>query len=170
MSDYDLDTLDAIIDENLWQAARDGLDDDAVADLLLRHRDGVMCDGLARHAGFEREVATDGGLSRRRFLGAAAALSTLATGTSGTVAAEGDNESDNTDEEEEDIFTSLELPELYDFETSYSIRTYENDPNADVALSLGGDFGGVRMEMTADRAEQLADDLREAAQDGGSDD
>jgi hypothetical protein len=77
MSEYDLDTLDAIIDENLWQAARDGLDDDAVADLLLRHRDGVMCDGLAEHVGFEREVATDGGFSRRSFLGAAAALAAL---------------------------------------------------------------------------------------------
>ena len=33
---YDPETLDAIIEENLWQAARDGLDDDAVADPLLR--------------------------------------------------------------------------------------------------------------------------------------
>lgn len=165
MSDYDLDTLDAIIEENLWQAARDGLDDDAVADLLLRHRDGVMCDSLAGHVGFKRELVTDGGFSRRRFLAAAAALSTLAVGTFGTVAAEGDETGDA-----EDIFTSLELPEMYDFETLYSIRTYENDPNADVALSLGGDFGGIRMEMTADRAEELADDLREAAREGGSDD
>lgn len=67
MSDYDLDTLDAIIEENLWQAALDGLDDHAVADLILRHRDGVICDGLAGQVGFEREVATEGGLSRRRF-------------------------------------------------------------------------------------------------------
>lgn len=77
MSDYDLDTLDAIIEENLWQAARDGLDDDEVADLLLRHRDGVICNGLADHVGYERDVATDGGFSRRTFLGAAAALAAL---------------------------------------------------------------------------------------------
>lgn len=169
MSDYDLNTLGAIIEENLWQAACDGLDDDAVADLLLRHRDGVMCDSLAGNVGFKRELVTDGDFSRRRFLGAAAALSTLAVGTSGTVVAEGDEKSDETGDAE-DIFTSLELPEMYDFETSYSIRIYENDPNADVALSLGGDFGGIRMEMTADRAEELADDLREAAREGGSDD
>jgi hypothetical protein len=48
-SDYDLDTLDAIIEQNVWQAAHDGLDDE-VADLPLRHRDGIICDGLAGHA------------------------------------------------------------------------------------------------------------------------
>lgn len=167
MSDYDLDTLDAIIDENLWQAARDGLDDDAVADLLLRHRDGVMCDGLAEHVGFEREVATDGGFSRRRFLGAAAALSAFSVGAPSTATA--DSGDGDEPDGEEDFFTSLELPELHDFDTSYNVHTYENDPNVDVALSLGGEFGGVRMEMTADRAEQLADDLREAAQAGDTD-
>jgi len=107
-------------------------------------------------------------MQRRQFLGAAAALSTLGVGTSGTVAAEDDEKKDDT-ADAEDIFTSLELSKMYDFETSYSIRTFENDPDADVALSLGSDFGGIRMEMTADRAEQLADDLREAAQEGSSD-
>ena len=59
--------------------------------------------------------------------------------------------------------TTIELPELYDSDTEYSLQEYPNDPAAQVALSLSGRFGSVRIEMSSDRATQLGDDLREAA-------
>lgn len=86
---------DAIIEENLWQAAGDGLDDDAVADLLLRHRDGVVCNGLDDHVGLKREVATDGGVSRRKFLGTAAAATAGVPIVSGEGSAESPTRSTN---------------------------------------------------------------------------
>lgn len=51
-----------------------------------------MCNGLADHVGFEREIATDGGFSRRRFLAAAAALSGLPVSTAEVVADSGSND------------------------------------------------------------------------------
>lgn len=100
----DLETLDAIIEENLSQAARDGLEDQEVADLLLRHRDGVICDGLAGHVGFEREIATDGGVSRRQFLGAAAVA------TAGIPVASAEGSADSTDEVHESPDLSNDYP------------------------------------------------------------
>jgi len=104
-------------------------------------------------------------MQRRTFLGGAAALSSLPVGATGTVAADSGGDSDPEADDGYDFFTSLELPELHDIDTSYSIRTYENDPNADIALSLGGEFGSVRMEMTSERAEELAEELLAAAQE-----
>jgi len=52
MDGYDEQTFEAIIREHLHHAARAGLDGDAIAGILLNHRDGVMCKGLAEHAGY----------------------------------------------------------------------------------------------------------------------
>lgn len=63
MAGYTLDTLDAVLTENLDQAAREGLDADTVADLLLRHRDRIACDGLATYADHEADVRSVSDLS-----------------------------------------------------------------------------------------------------------
>jgi len=137
---YDLETLDAIIEENLWQAARDGLDDDAVADLLLRHRDGVVCNGLADHAGLNREVATDGGVSRRKFLGTAAAA------TAGVSIASGEGSAESTDEVHESPDLSNDYPNTRRMKggTGHALTgIYAPDTWSRSTRAESEDFGGV---------------------------
>jgi len=53
MGDFDPSTFDAVIREQLHAAAREGADGEEIAEILLRHRDGIEQRGLAEHAGFE---------------------------------------------------------------------------------------------------------------------
>lgn len=139
-SNYDLDTLDAIIEENLWQAARNGLDDGAVADLLLRHRDGVVCNGLDDHVGLKREVATDSGVSRRKFLGTAEAA------TAGVPIVSGEGSAESTDEVHESPDLSNDYPNTRRMKGGtghaltgiYAPETWSRSTRAE-----SEDFGGV---------------------------
>jgi hypothetical protein len=53
MGEYDAETFDAILRENLHTAARVGLDGDEIAAILLDHRDGVLWKGLEEHTGYQ---------------------------------------------------------------------------------------------------------------------
>ena len=122
-------------------------------------------------SGTECELQTDGGVSRRVFLGAAAALSALPV--VGGSAAATDSESDEDvqeDSEEPDTLNAGFHADRFDFDASYRLRTYQDDPEAQVGLEIGAEFGGIMLEMTSERAEQLAEELLEAAQAGGRDD
>lgn len=52
MSDYDAETFDSVLGENLHAAAAAGLSDETVAQILLEHRDGIEQHGLETHAGY----------------------------------------------------------------------------------------------------------------------
>ncbi len=180
---------DAIIEENLWQAAGDGLDDDAVADLLLRHRDGVVCNGLDDHVGLKREVATDGGVSRRKFLGTAAAA------TAGVPIVSGEGSAESTDEVHESpdlsndypntrrmkggtghALTGIYAPETWsrstraeseDFGGVTELEFYQHALQWGMGISLKIRKGDVEMSISfdVDRAEMFGRWLIEAARD-----
>ena len=115
----------------------------------------------------DSEPRTDGGVSRRVFLGAAAALSALPA-VGGTAAATdgGGDEGGQEDGEEPATLNAGFFADQFDYEASYRLRTYRDDPHAQVGLEIGAEFGGVTLEMTSVRAEQLANELLEAAQAG----
>lgn len=54
--------------------------------------------------------------------------------------------------------------DVYDFDASYTIKTYATDPNVQVGLRIGSELGSVSLDMTAAEATKLADDLRAAAE------
>jgi len=54
MSGYSTELFDSMIREQLHAAARAGLDGDEIANILLDHRDGVVCKGLEEHAGYQK--------------------------------------------------------------------------------------------------------------------
>jgi hypothetical protein len=53
MGEYDAETFDAMLREQLHAAARAGVDGGDIASILLKHRDGVVCKGLPEHAGYQ---------------------------------------------------------------------------------------------------------------------
>jgi len=53
MGEYDAETFDAMLREQLHAAAHAGVDGNEIASILLRHRDGVVCKGLPEHAGYQ---------------------------------------------------------------------------------------------------------------------
>ena len=126
---------------------------------------GVNSDG--HDESIDDELQTDGGVSRRVFLGAAAALSALpAVGGTATATDGGDGENGQEDGEEPDTLNAGFHADRFDFDASYRLRTYRDDPEAQVGLEIGAEFGGITLEMTSERAEQLANELLEAAQAG----
>lgn len=103
-------------------------------------------------------------MERRQFLGAAAALSALTAAGSTTSATATDTTDDTpreADEGTEAVFSSFST-DICDYETTYEIFGYQDDPNAAVCIHIGTEFGVFALDLDRAQARDVIQELQAA--------
>lgn len=129
-------------------------------------------------SGTDHEPQTDGGLSRRRFMGAAAALSALpalssrsANATASIEGRTGGHGATRTDiESGAPVDSSMEVKEILTDETEISIAGYHyDDEDSEVEISVFSCMITSRLNCSPERARELAAALELAADEAEGD-